>query len=265
MDQLMKFIILGLIQGLTEWLPISSTGHLKIAEKALSLSLPISFDVILHLATLAVVILYFRGDIKHILSALIRLDFKTEHGRLIPLIIVGTAPTALLGLALNTMAEVIFQSVPTIALAFIVCGAVLYPSKVREEGENSIGYFEALAIGVAQGIAIIPGLSRSGLTIATALMLGVRREEAFKFSFLLSMPAVFGALALTLYTEYDKLALLDIGLTGIIVGGVTAFIMGYAALNLLWKAVTHKAFYLFAFYCWFVGCALASASLLGLF
>jgi len=258
-------IILGFIQGITEWLPISSTGHLRITEQLLGLTLPLLFDVTLHVATLAVILLFFRKDIKTILAALVKKDFKSENGKLIPLIIVGTAPTALIGIAFtfSSTIETVFNSYLPIAGAFITCGVVLYLSKNGTEQNGSITYMAALAIGTAQGIALIPGISRSGLTIATALLLGVRREKAFKFSFLLSVPAVIGALGLTLYEQHEVQTLEGVGWSEILVGIAASFVVSYFALKLLWKALAGKKFYLFAFYCWLIAAVLLAFSLSG--
>ncbi len=261
MEQLIKTIILGIIQGLTEWLPISSTGHLKLAEHFLSMEVPIVFDVILHIGTLIVVLFFFRKDIKNILSALARLDFKTENGKLIPLILAGTIPTALIGLIFGDLIENVFQEILPIAFAFLICGAILYSSKAGKEEKNSISYLTAIIIGTAQGIAIIPGISRSGATIAVALLLGVRREKAFKFSFLLSIPAIIGALGLTVYKQSDALATAKIGWIEILAGIVLAMLVGYLALKLLWKILAKKKFHVFAFYCWLLGAALIILSL----
>ena len=129
----MQAMILGFIQGVTEWLPISSTGHLRIIEYSLGLSLPLLFDVILHVGTLAVVLFYFRKDVKQILAALIKRDFKSENGKIIPLIIVGTAPTALIGIVFGNTIETHFNSFLPIAGAFITCGVVLLLSKNGQE------------------------------------------------------------------------------------------------------------------------------------
>jgi undecaprenyl-diphosphatase len=256
-------IILGFIQGVTEWLPISSTGHLRIAERFLGLAVPLLFDVTLHVGTLIIVLLFFRKDIKIILAALVKGDFKSENGKLIPLIIVGTVPTALIGVVFSNAIETYFNSFLPIAGAFLTCGVVLYFSKTGQEQKENITYMAALAIGAAQGIALIPGISRSGLTIATALMLGVRREKAFKFSFLLSVPAVIGALGLTLYEQHEVLTLVGVGLTEILVGIAVSMVVSYFALKLLWKALAGKKFYLFAFYCWLLGAVLLALSLSG--
>jgi undecaprenyl-diphosphatase len=265
LNQLMKAIVLGFVQGLTEWLPISSTGHLRLAENGLSLTVPVLFDVVLHLGTLAVVIAFFRGEVQKILSALKRLDFKSDYGKFIPLIVVGTIPTIVLGLVFHIFLEGAFNEIPVVATAFVLCGMVLYFAKTGREKADEIGFSEAFLIGVAQGVAVIPGLSRSGLTVATALLLGIRREKAFKFSFLLSIPAVIGALALTLYTESKTLAASSLGLAEIAVGTVVAMTVGYFALKLLWKTLAKGKFHFFAFYCWAIGAFLAVALCLHFF
>jgi undecaprenyl-diphosphatase len=258
---LTQTIILGLIQGWTEWLPVSSTGHLRVAERLFGLGTPILFDGLLHVGTLIVTLIFFRNDIRNILVALGKRDFKTENGKLIPLIIVGTVPTALIGVIFGNAIDALFNNLLPIAGAFIICGIALYSSKTGNERKESISYLEALAIGTAQGIAITPGISRSGLTIAVALLLGVKREKALKFSFLLSVPAIIGALGLTLYEQYDALVLAGVGWTEIVAGVAVSMIVGYFALTLLKKIVANKKFYLFAFYCWLFSVVLIALSL----
>ncbi len=263
MEKLLEAIILGLIQGIAEWLPISSTGHLRLAEHFMQLSIPILFDVILHIGTLIVIFIFFRKDIKNILTALAHMNFKNESGRLIPLIIVGTIPTALIGLVFSDRIEATFSNVLPIATALIICGFLLYTSKLARENIDTITYHTALIFGVAQGIAIIPGLSRSGTTIAVALLLGLKREKAFRFSFLLSIPAIIGALGLTLYKEREALMQTGFGLTEIAAGVTAAMLIGYVALNLLHRVVENRKFHLFAFYCWVFGVALLILGLNG--
>jgi undecaprenyl-diphosphatase len=259
---LLQAITLGFIQGLTEWLPISSTGHLKIAEDLLGLtSLPLLFDVILHIGTLTIILIFFRKDIKLILTALSKRDFKSENGKLIPLIIIGTLPTAFIGAIFNTPIEIYFSGFLPIAGAFLVCGVVIFISKTGTERRENVSYIVALAMGTAQGVALIPGLSRSGLTIATGLMLGLKRQKTFKFSFLLSVPAVIGALGLTLYEQHAMLAVVGITWTEILFGISVAILVGYLALKFLWKVLLNRKFYLFAFYCWLFGATLLTLTL----
>ena len=258
---LIRTIILGAIQGLTEWLPISSTGHLKIAEHFMNEKIPLLFDFILHIGTLIVVLLFFRKDIKNILSALVHLDFKTEHGKLIPLIVVGSIPAGIIGIILNEPVNTAFQNILPIAVAFIVCGIILYSVKFAHEKSDTIKYSAAILIGVAEGIAIIPGISRSGATIVVALLLGISHEKAFKFSFLLSIPAILSVLGYNFVTRSGELASAGLGWPEILTGVIVAMFIGYFALKLLWNILAKKKFHLFAFYCWLLGIALIVFSL----
>ena len=255
--------ILGFIQGLTEWLPISSTGHLRIAENLIGLTIPLLFDVILHLGTLIVVLLFFRNDLKNLIIALKRWDFNSEDGKLIPLIIVGTLPTALIGLVFGSTVDSYFSSYLPIGSAFLVCGFVLFYSRVSNVKTDNITYFHALLIGTAQGIAIVPGISRSGFSISIALLLGIQRKKAFNFSFLVSIPTIVGALGLTFYEQYEALSFAGIEIIHLFVGIAVSIIVGFVSLRFLWKMVIEKKFYLFAFYCWLLGSILVILSISG--
>ncbi len=254
--QIIKTIILGIVQGLTEWLPISSTGHLRIFETLLDLRVPILFDVVLHVGTLIVILTFFRQRISRILSSLANLDFETEHGRFVPLVIVGTIPTILIGGIFGGMIEDMFQNFLHIGLAFMFCGIVLYTTRFGKEKTSGIGYSTAVIMGIAQGIAIIPGVSRSGITIAVALLLGIKRRKAFEFSFLLSIPAILGALGYTALAQFEELASAGLGWQEGFAGVLISMFVGYFALKLLGKALMKRKFHLFAFYCWILGALL---------
>jgi undecaprenyl-diphosphatase len=260
---LLQSIILGLIQGLTEWLPISSTGHLRIAEHFFGLNAPLLFDVTLHAGTLIVTLTYFRKDIKSVLLALWHRNLHSEHGKLILPIIIGSIPTALIALTAGNELDKYFSTLLLLGSGFIAGGAVLFASKFSVERTESISTPQALLIGIMQGIAIIPSISRSGLTIAVALLLGVKKELAFKFSFLLSIPAVLGALGLTLYQEHNAFSLAGIGTVEIAAALIVTVAVSFLALKVLWKTLAAKKFYLFAVYCWIIGASLIILSLLG--
>ncbi len=262
LDQLIKAIMLGIIQGLTEWLPISSTGHLRLFESFMGLDVPILFDVILHVGTLVVVCLFLKDDIAEILSSLFKLDFKTEDGSKVPAIIVGTIPAVFIGLISGRLVEDVFRGPLTIGLAFLVSGIILFSSKVGREHMSRVSLATALVLGLAQGVAIIPGISRSGTTIAIALMLGVERDRAFRFSFLLSVPAVFMALLFTVFTQFEVLTFSGIGWSEMLTGAVAAMLVGYSALRLLEKILKKGWFHHFAVYCWLLGGSLVSFSVL---
>jgi undecaprenyl-diphosphatase len=260
---ILQSISLGLIQGITEWLPISSTGHLRIAEHFFGLSVPLLFDVLLHVATLFVILVYFRGTIKGVLSALWKRDFHSQDGKLIVPIIIGTIPTALIALLMGNELDAYFNTLALLGAGLIAGGIVLVTTKFTTERKDTISYPVALLIGVMQGISIVPSISRSGLTITVALLLGIRREVAFKFSFLLSVPAVIGALGMTLYQEHNALSIAGIGALELVASVAITVAVSFLALKVLWKSLAAKKFYLFSVYCLIIGAALVVLGLLG--
>mgnify|MGYP001044050116 CR=1 FL=1 len=260
---LVQSIILGLIQGTTEWLPISSTGHLRIAEYFFVLTVPLLFDVMLHVGTLLVTIIFFRKAIKKVLLALWHRDFKSQDGKLIVPIILGSIPTALLGALAGNQLDTYFNTIPLLAAGLIANGIVLLVSKFSTQQKDSISVLTALLIGLMQGLSIIPAVSRSGLTIAVMLLLGIRRDLAFKFSFLLSIPAVIGALGVTLYDERNALSLAGIGTIEIVAALAITVAISFLALKILQKSLTANKFYLFSIYCFIIGAVLLALSYLG--
>jgi undecaprenyl-diphosphatase len=261
---LLVTILLGLIQGLAEWLPISSTAHLIIAEKTLTLYVTPLLNVTLHLGTLIVVIFYFRKDVKNILAALVHLDFKSENGSLIPPIIVATLPTAIIGLFYVRYLENTLQTLLIIGITFLIGAIILFTSKIGKENRDKITYSVAILMGTAQGLAIFPGLSRSGITISAALLLGLKREKAFKFSFLLSIPAILGDLAVEAYKDRGQLGPQGIGPTELLIGIIIAMIAGYIAIKIVQKLVTTKRFHYFAIYTAILGITIIALVLTGL-
>jgi len=137
-------IILGFIQGVTEWIPVSSTGHLRISEYFLGLELSLFFDLILHMGTLAVTLFFFRTDIKKIIHSIYKWDFKTENGKMVPLIFIGTIPIAISGLLFSNIIDLYFNDILPISIAYIFCGIILFSSKRGNSGKNNLGYYEAL-------------------------------------------------------------------------------------------------------------------------
>jgi undecaprenyl-diphosphatase len=234
-----------------------------MAEHYFGLTPPALFDVMLHAGTFIVTVVYFRKDILNVLRALVKLDFKSEDGVFIPLIIVGTIPTAIIGFLYGNELDTTLSTVLALGIGFLVSGVILYVSKFGKENKLGITYIDALIIGVMQGLAIIPSLSRSGLTIAGALLLGIKREKAFKFSFLLSIPSILGALGFTLYQQHSELTTAGVDFTEILAGVVVSTIMSFFALKFLWRSIASKKFYLFAFYCFVLGAVLAVLSFFG--
>ncbi len=250
MVSVIETVILGVIQGLTEWLPISSSGHLAVVKDFFSWQPPVAFYVLLHLSTLAVISTYFRRDIWGILEGLARRDLKSEGGRLGVLVLLGSLPTAVIGYVFQDVFRSFFDNLIVVGIAFLATGLLLFVSN-RRRGERALNWLDALLVGIAQGIAIIPGISRSGTTISTGMLRKVGRETAFKFSFLLSIPAVLGAAV----GESEDFSLL-IGaesLIAVVLGAVVSMIVGYLSLGLLQKVILKQRFHWFAFYCWASG------------
>lgn len=259
---LLQSLTLGFIQGTTEWLPISSTGHLRIAEHFFGLTVPTLYDVLLHFGTLLVTLIFFRKEIVSILKALVHRDFHSENGKLIIPIILGSIPTAIIAFLWGDQLDAL-SSLPMLAAGFIVSGALLLASKFSKERKAAIDMPTALFIGVMQGLAVIPAISRSGITIAVMLLLGIKRDLAFKFSFLLSIPAVFGALGLQLYQERNALAVAGIGTTELLVALVVTVAASFLALKLVQKSLSANKFWLFSLYCFAIGAVLLMLAFLG--
>ena len=256
LDQLLTTILLGLIQGIAEWLPISSTAHLKLAETFLGLAATPLFNLVLHLGTLAVVVFYFRRDVKSILVALAHWDFKSESGVLIPRLVVATIPTAIIGLGYDLFLQDSLGTIPIIAVTFIIGGTIVYTTKYAKETQDGLTYKTVLLMGIAQGFAIFPGLSRSGVTISMALLLGLKREKAFKFSFLLSIPAILGDFAVEAYSNRGVLSTSGLNTLDVAAGVAVAIVVGYFAIRLVYNVVRGKKFHYFAGYTWALGIAL---------
>lgn len=245
--------ILGLIQGLTEWLPVSSSGHLAVVKELFGWQPPVLFYVLLHLGTLSVVVVFFRKDIRDILQAIVKRDFESKEGKLGFFIVVGSAPTGVIGFVFKDLFEAFFNNLLVVSLALLATGVLLFFSD-RREGKTALTYLDSLLVGIAQGIAIIPGISRSGATIATGLLRGVKKEQAFMFSFLLSIPATLGAA----FVESGDLNSLVSGVdtAAVVVGVATSMVVGYLSLKAVQKILLKRKFHWFAPYCWAAGALL---------
>ncbi|MCD6177155.1 MAG: undecaprenyl-diphosphate phosphatase [Candidatus Cloacimonetes bacterium] len=255
--EIIKAIILGIIQGLTEFLPVSSSGHLVLAGHYLNFSNPdIGFEVILHLGSLFAVLLYFRKDILSLLKSLFLFKNKElEHTRnrnTIFYIIVATTITGILGLYFEDSLTKAFSSLYIPSFMLIVTGFILYLSdKIEPEGikTHQLGIKKSIIIGLAQAFAILPGISRSGTTITVGIFTGLDREDATKFSFILSIPAILGASIL----KFSNILNIDKSLwLSYFLGTLAAFISGYAVISLLISVVKKQKLRYFAYYCWLI-------------
>jgi len=251
-------IILGILQGITEFIPISSSGHLVLGQHFFGITEPVlAFDISVHMGTLAATVLVFFTDIKALMAA----GWKAIRSRqsspseikLLLLIAAGCLPTAAMGLLLKQWEHIIFSSVMLVGFMLLVTGTLLwFTKKVGRTGYGITGfnYRTALLIGLCQGLAVIPGISRSGITISAGLFAGIDRRLCARFSFLLSIPAIAGAQLLTIKDSFSGPALMT---SPVVYGTIAAFITGLGALLLLLKIVNNGRFHIFAPYCWIVG------------
>ncbi len=220
------------------------------------------FNLVLHLGTLAVLVFYFRREVKGVLVALTHWEFKSENGSLIPRIVVATIPTAVIGLTYNLFLQDSLGVIPVIAVTFLIGATIVYSTKFAKEDVEGLSYKTVVLMGVAQGFAIFPGLSRSGVTISMGLLLGLKREKAFKFSFLLSIPAIVGDFVVEAYTQRGLLSTSGLGAVEAVVGVAAAMVVGYVALRFLAEVVRGRKFHCFAFYTWALGIALLLVTLM---
>lgn len=253
----LQAIILGFIQGFTEFLPVSSSGHLAIVQSLFEdFEQPgLLLDTLLHVATLLAVLVYFRKRIANLILGFF--GFFTsrytvqryEQKSMIFGIVVATIPTAIIGFLLKDHVETLFTKPAIIGYLLIVTSTMLYFSD-KFKGRNKISLPVALFIGIMQGFAVFPGISRSGTTIFAGLLAGLTRKEAAEFSFLISIPAILGAVVLQL-EHLDSVAAGDLVIYGLSM--LVAFIVGILAIHIMMKLVERAKLSFFAMYCLIVG------------
>lgn len=264
--------VLGVVQGLTEFLPVSSSGHLVIGQKFFGLQEhDILFDVVVHLGTLLAVLLVY----KKVLVQIFADTFKSlTVKKVLPgfhmglLVILATIPTAIIGLSFKDKFESLFSSMAAVATCLVITGFILFVQKFLRNPEDAGGslvhikidknlllqipWWKVLVIGFAQSLAIAPGISRSGTTIAVALMLGIGGVNAALFSFLLAIPAILGAVVL----QFRDISLNEISTQPLLIGLICSFVSGYIGLRLVLKVVDKQRLEWFSFYVWILGIGL---------
>ncbi len=219
------------------------------------------------MGSLFVVLIVFRSEILKILRAVVRFDFKSDEGKLALYVILGSIATAVFGFLFRDLFESFFNNLWAVGAAFIITGtfySFLMIFDNRRKENRPLNHFDAVLIGVAQGIALIPGVSRSGVTITTGLLRKVDKQSAFAFSFLLFIPAVLGATILTA-AEAQNLATANVDTAAVFFGLAITVIVGYFSLRLLRNIVLKGRFHLFAFYCWAIGFIVLLTQVLGTF
>ena len=246
-------IILGLFQGLGEFLPISSSAHLVLVPWLFHWEDPgLTFDIALHIGTLIAVIIYFWKDWLRLVTQGFAVP-RSSDGRLFWYLVIATVPGAIVGYALEKKAETIFRTPLLIAVALIVMGAILYwaeSKSTKKDDLNKITLRTSFLIGLSQALAIIPGISRSGITMTTGLFSGLSREAAARFSFLLSTPIILGAAIIKVPHIVSHPEMID---ANFLIGMVIACITGIASIHFLLRYVQTKTFLPFVWYRFAIG------------
>ena len=275
---LIQAIIIGVVQGLTEFLPVSSSAHLVFAQNILGVESSLAFDVFLHLGTLIAVLWFFRWDILKmlkswwlsigdILQGRFMQGFRDDpYKRLAWYVILATIPVGIVGVLFDDAVETLFAGALYVPAFFLfVTGTILYLSQRMPGGNinlHNITKKEALFMGLGQACAVLPGLSRSGTTISAGLVAGLDKEFAAKFSFILSIPAIFGAFVFKLK---DIGSAMDTNFLPIFVGFIASIIAGYLAIKWMLDLIQNRNLDIFSYYCWIVGIVVFMGSIAHIF
>ncbi|MCX5680255.1 MAG: undecaprenyl-diphosphate phosphatase [Candidatus Omnitrophica bacterium] len=242
----LEAVISGIVQGLTEFLPVSSSGHLVILHKIFGFKEPqLAFDIFLHIGTMISVLIFFAKDIVNII-------FKDR--KMMLLLILACVPTFIIGFLSKNIVERLFGASLTVGYALVITGFWLLAAHflaIKNKATHAVSWLDSIIIGIAQGIAVIPGISRSGATIGAGLMLGLEGSTTVRFSFLLSVPAILGASAIK-FAHIEK-SLSGAATAPFIAGAAAALFTGILAIYLLLKAVKTSKLWAFGVYCVLVG------------
>ncbi len=253
--ELIDAIILGIVQGLTEFLPVSSSGHLELGKAILGDNpLPqdsLLFTVVLHFATALSTVVVFRKDVLEILRGLFSFKWN-EESRFSLKIVISMIPAALIGLFFEKELESLFgENVVLVGFMLIITALLLYLADRARETQKNVTFFNAFIVGVSQAIAILPGISRSGATISTSVLLGIDKNKATRFSFLMVVPLILGKMAMDLMNgeiDFNSEQMVPIS-----AGFIAAFIAGLAACTWMIQLVRKSKLQYFAIYCFLVG------------
>jgi undecaprenyl-diphosphatase len=240
-------LILGIVQGITEWLPISSSGHLVLFQQFFNMDASVAFDVLLHVATLIVIFIVFWKDITAIFKSLISIRWD-DNTKLFLFIILASIPTAIIGLLFQDWLKGLFTNMLLLGVFFIINGIILFLTKFAKEKQGKeLNWLDSILMGIAQGLSIIPSISRSGATVSTGLFLGLKKEKLITFSFLIAIPAIIGAFVM----ESGNLSF-ENPLT-LIIGSLASLVVGYFSLKFIIKIIEKGKWHYFAYYCVLLG------------
>lgn len=260
-------LVLGLVQGLTEFLPVSSSGHLAIGKEILGVeeSGDLVFEVVVHAATVLATIVVFRKEIWRLLKGLFKFRYNDETDYICK-IAVSMIPVFIVGVFFKDYVEQLFSSFVVVGIALLVTASLLYfsdrsaPAGKAAPARNGLSFLQALTIGIGQAVAVVPGLSRSGTTISTGLLCGVRREDVAQFSFLMVLVPILGEAFLDLVG--GDFAASAVGALPLLVGFVSAFVSGLFACKVMIALVKKARLKWFALYCALAGLTVVIYSIL---
>ncbi len=260
MDILVQALIMGIVQGLTEFLPVSSSGHLIVVPYLFGWRDPfitsIAFSVMLHAGTLAALLIFFRADWLRLVPAGLAAARDRSFGadpdrRLAWLLVAATIPAAIAGFLFNDVVETVFREVGIVAITLVVGGVILWLADrwgARTKGVEDVTFPIAIGLGVAQAIALIPGISRSGISISAARLAGLDREAAARFSFLMATPITAGAAVFEVRKLLSGEAGVEVSIGPLIVGMVAAFVSGLLAIGILLRYLRSRSLSVFVLY-----------------
>lgn len=253
---LLEALILGVVQGITEFLPISSSGHLVLAEGWLGLEVEelADFDIVVHLGTLLAILVYFRADILSLLKTFFRFDFKSEEGRLIGRLLIGTLPIVIVGFLWGDLIMQIFRNQLYVGILMLLVACYFLFAEnfaAKRKRVENMKWWQGLLVGCAQCLALLPGVSRSGSTIATAMIMGLDRVKAARFSFLLGSIAITGAGVLLGADVVENGFTLDVLVLG--AGFLASIVSSYLAVSFLMKFLKNNKLNVFAYYLFAIG------------
>ena len=265
--QTLQAVIMGAVQGLTEFLPVSSSGHIVISSAFYKMltgaeivvtNEEIFFDILIHLSTLFAVIIYFFGDIKNILSnfytAAKEKNYKSDNFLFVIYILIATFITGVFGLFTKEAAHNLTENPFIVSIFIIITGCVLLISeKIKKDENKKTDIKTALVVGLFQGFAVMPGLSRSGMTISSAMFMGLKRFDAARFSFILSIPIILLASFIYPLLTFDLKDIANFNYQALISGMVTSFITGYLCIKYFMNFLKNNNLKCFAYYCFVVG------------